>query len=108
MSWLWVSALVAFLVLNAVASARVIASQSLSVRQRALQLAFVWLVPVVGAVVCLALLATDTVLETRSLDRTAFADNEDASGAPWGPPYGSSICGCSGSENTSDAAGDGD
>ena len=108
MSWLLVFALVALLVLNAVTSARLIASQTLSVRQRALQLAFVWLVPVVGAVVCLAFLVTDTVLEPHSLDRTAFSDNEDASGAPWGPPYGASICGCSGSENTSDASGDGD
>jgi hypothetical protein len=108
MSWLWVSALVAFLALNAIASIKLIASQSHSIRQRTLQLVLVWLVPIVGAVVCLAFLVTDTVIEPHSLDRTAFADNADASGAPWDTPPGASLCGCSASESTSGASGDGD
>ena len=108
MGWLWISALGVLVLLNVVASARLFASQALSARQRVLQLLLVWFVPLVGAVLCLALVTTDTLHEPYGVDRTAFANNADATGTPGDAPPGSGICGCSSSASNGAGSGDGD
>ena len=107
MSWFWILALAALVILNGIASVRLVASQSLSPPQRAAPLLLVWLVPAVGAIVTLSFLTTDTLHDTPSIDRTAFIDNADAVDGSWNAPPGESICGCSGSAS-GDGGGDGD
>ena len=79
MSSHWTILVTALLLLNGLASVRIIRDENLSVVRRITQLLVVWLVPVVGAVICLVLGAND-VLAWSSRDRTAFVNNADASG----------------------------
>ena len=106
MSFLWIFALASLAILNGFASNRLVASQALSRRQRAIQLLLVWFVPVVGAVLTLIFLSMDTLHAPASVDKTAFVDNVDAVNPDWNAPPGSSICGCSGSGEG--GGGDGD
>ena len=46
-------------VLNVLVTAKILRSEFLLTRQRVFQLLFVWLVPVVGSVVCLVVIASD-------------------------------------------------
>ncbi|MGQ5270749.1 hypothetical protein [Xanthomonas arboricola] len=100
MGWPLIAAIIALLALNAFASLGVLRSGNLPLQRRFVQLALVWLVPVVGAVLCLSFLATDTISDEQSLDRTAFVDNADAGGLPYDAAPGSSLCGCSVSDTS--------
>jgi len=57
MSWLTII-LCALVVLNATATAAVLRNGLFTARQRVLQLLLAWLIPVVGAVICLIVVAT--------------------------------------------------
>ena len=93
MSWLGILAVVSLLLLNAVATLRLFQGKDIPRTRRLAQLAVIWLVPVVGPVVCLTLLATDKLEKTAPLDRTAFTNNADADGTSWNAPPGAGICG---------------
>lgn len=80
MNWQWILLIAALLLLNGVASARIFSGSEMPPARRFTQIALIWLVPVVGAVICLVFNATDTLSSTPSLDRTAFVDNADATG----------------------------
>jgi len=64
--------------LNGFASLRVLRNHPAPPAQRILQLAMIWLLPVVGAVVCLSFLATAQTSDAQELDREAFAENVSA------------------------------
>lgn len=53
-----VALIAAIAVLNVVASAKVLRIGTSTASQRALQLALIWLLPVIGAVVCMAVAST--------------------------------------------------
>lgn len=73
-----VGILAAVAILNGFASARVLRSSPAPLTQRSLQLAMIWLLPVVGAVVCLSFLATTEAADAQVADREAFAENVSA------------------------------
>jgi hypothetical protein len=108
MSWPLAAVLFAWLGLNGLASVAVLRNQSLPATKRLLQLALVWLLPVIGAVICLAFVLSDARERATDLDRTAFIDNADASGQPVDMAPGSSICGCVGSDSGGGDGGGGD
>lgn len=108
MDWFWVLALVGLIALNAVASFKILANPTMDVSRRFMQVALIWLVPVIGSVVCLAFLATDTVPDKPGLDRTAFVQNADIGGDPWDAPPGANICGCSDPVDVGGGGGAGD
>ena len=68
----------AVIVLNGFASLSVLRNHQAPLSQRSLQLAMIWLLPLVGAVVCLSFLATAEAADARDLDREAFAENVSA------------------------------
>lgn len=80
MRWIWITLIAGWLMLNFVASAKLIGDADMPRSRRAAQLALVWLVPVLGAVVCLVFRATDMLGDRQSIDRTAFVNNADATG----------------------------
>lgn len=106
MSWPWILVIVAFLLLNGVASVRVLGASGAPSSVRLSQLALIRLLPVVGAVVCMAFHATYTPDDSTPLDRTAFANNADASGSPADPLAGSCLCGGAGSDSGDGGGGD--
>ncbi len=107
MSWPWISTLCALLVLNTVASVRVLRNPAVSTTQHIFQLVLVWLLPVVGAVVCLVFLQAESPSSATSLNQDAFG-GVDPGGGEWDIPPGGSICGCGGAGSGGVADGDGD
>ena len=97
---------IAILALNAFASARVVRSTDIPRARKAAQLALIWLLPVLGSIACLVFLRTDRLELAGGLDKTAFAENADAGGAPWDAPPGSGICGCGDSGGGDGGGGD--
>jgi hypothetical protein len=91
--------------LNAVASVVVLRVPVLSSSQRSLQLAFIWLVPIIGAVVCTAFAHSQSLGATSPSTLDPLYTPSDG-GAPDGPALG--ICGCSASNTGGGGAGDGD
>jgi hypothetical protein len=101
-----VALLVAIALLLATAATRaVLRNESLSGAQRALQLAFIWLVPGIGPLVCLAVDRSIRGETSMHVDRTAFVDSADAGGSSWDVVPGSDIRGCS-DVGSSDCDGD--
>src|SRR5687768_112748 len=96
MSWPWICALGVLFTLNVIASIRVVGNSTMPTAPRTLQLLLVWIVPVIGAVVCLSFVATDTVGNAGSLDRTAFADNAGVGHPLSDASPGASVCGSDG------------
>jgi len=92
MVWPLIAVFFIWLGLNVLASFAVLRKTELPANKRSLQLVLVWLLPVIGAVVCLAFVLTDTRDSRPSLDKTAFVENADASGPDM---VGPGICGCS-------------
>lgn len=82
MNWPMASVLAAWLVLNLLASAAVLRNPLLPASKRLIQLALVWLLPVVGAVVCLVFVSSATADGVPTSGRTAFGDGADGSVAP--------------------------
>lgn len=99
----WIIMLLAVLVVNVLSSIRIARRVSLSRTQRLVQFAIVWCVPIVGAIVCLAVISIDAVLEEAVPDTTSFVESGAAGAIEWDAPPGGSLCGCGGS----DAGGDG-
>ncbi len=73
------SLLVALFVLNILATLAVLRKDELSGRKRAVQIVLIWLIPCIGAIACLAFIATDTLHENVGSDTTSFVDNAGAS-----------------------------
>ncbi len=96
MNWIWAALIAVLLILNFVASARVVGDTDMPRARRVAQLALVWLVPVLGAVVCLAFRATVTLGDEPFMDRTAFANNAGATGGEAPGASGSGFDGCAG------------
>ncbi|MCL6712957.1 hypothetical protein M8R20_38905 [Pseudomonas sp. R2.Fl] len=96
MSWIWAVLIAVWLMLNFVASARVLGDADMPRSRRVAQLALVWLAPVLGAVLCLAFRATVTLGDKPFMERTAFANNADATGQEVSGASGSGFDGCSG------------
>lgn len=68
----------AVIVLNGFASLRVFRNHQVTLAQRRLQLILIWLLPVVGAVLCLSFLASTHGVDAQQLDRETFTDNVSA------------------------------
>jgi cytochrome bd-type quinol oxidase subunit 2 len=84
-----VSVLVIF---NLIATAFVLRHNALSRFQQAIQVLVVWLLPVIGGVVCLAFTRSQANQDPLSdADKRAFADSAWADGNTSGTP---GICGC--------------
>jgi hypothetical protein len=92
--------LIALALANAIVSAMVLRAPMLSRGQRALQLCFVWLVPVIGAVICAAFVHSQVGADTGASKMDPLYLPGDG-GAPDGPDL-PGICGCGG-----DSGGDG-
>ena len=107
MGWPLICTLVALTLLNAGASIQVAKNHAASATQRTAQMALIWLVPVVGAVVCLIFLRTDS-LSSAALEPVSLGGGVDPGGGEWDVPTGASICGCDdgGSGGGADGSGD--
>ena len=91
------------LIINIVASARVLRVPDLSRSQRHFQLALIWIVPIIGSVVCLAFASSQTFGPFSPSTHDPLYLPADG-GGPEGPGIG--ICGCSGSDGGGDGGGD--
>ena len=60
--------------LNTISTVVVLRSPSFNGTQRFLQLLVVWLIPIVGAIVCLTFVASQSRDEAMTGDKTAFVD----------------------------------
>jgi hypothetical protein len=100
---LLLAAVAAFI--NVVASVVVLRVSVFSTSQRLLQLAFIWLVPVIGAVVCVEFASSQALgpASPSTIDPLYLPSD---GGAPDGPGIG--LCGCSGSDGGGDGGGGGD
>ena len=98
--------LVAVVVLvNAVASVVVLRIPVFSTQQRLLQLALIWFVPIIGAIVCAAF-ASSQALGAASPSTMDPLYLPSDGGAPEGP--GTGICGCGSVDGGGDGGGGGD
>ncbi|MEZ0470681.1 hypothetical protein [Luteimonas salinilitoris] len=75
MDWTVVVALLALLALNALASLAVLRDPASLAGRRFAQLAIVWLLPVVGAIVCLAVASAHAHGDRAASNAAPFADN---------------------------------
>ena len=93
------------MLINVAASVVVLRVSVFSPSQRVLQLALIWLVPVIGAVVCAAFASSQALgpASPSTID-PLYLPNDG--GAPDGPGIG--ICGCSGGDGGGDSGGGGD
>ena len=89
--------------INIAASVVVLRVSIFSSSQRLLQLAFIWLVPIVGAVVCVAF-ASSQVLGPTSLRTMDPLYLPSDGGVADGPGIGT--CGCGGADGGGDGGGD--
>lgn len=92
MGWLLATILFVCFVLNVVASVLVVRHTLTPARMRLLQLVLVWLVPIIGPVIFLAVLVSDS---TSGPQRDGFVDGVDAWGQQDGLQPGSDACDCS-------------
>lgn len=90
MTLMLIVALALVLTLNVVTSAAILRSPIFDRSQSTLQILAVWLIPVVGAIVCFVFLASQSRDEAAGLDRTAFVDGPCAVD---GRPDGEHGCG---------------
>ena len=104
MNWMLLATAAVLLALNMTASLSVLRNPLLARQQRASQLLVVWLLPAVGAIICLAMPSVDLPAASAPLDRTAFVDSADAGGAKWDAPPGANLCGCADSSGGGDGA----
>jgi hypothetical protein len=81
--------------INIVASVAVLRVPALSPSQRLLQFGLIWLVPIIGAVVCIVF-ASSQALDPTSPSTVAPLYLPSDGGGPDGPGIG--ICGCSGGD----------
>ena len=89
-------------VINVFASAAVLRVAVFSPTQRVLQLALIWLVPMIGAVVCAAFASSQALGPTsRTIDPLYLPSDG-------GGPDGPSMCGCSGGDAGGDSGGGSD
>ena len=91
-------------VVNVVASVVVLRAPVFSLSQRLLQLGFIWLVPIIGAVVCMAFASSQALGPASPSTMDPLYLPSDG-GAPDGPGIG--ICGCSGGDGGGDGGGGG-
>lgn len=77
MAWAWFVVLGVLVAMNGWATWRVLQDATLPASRRRAQIALVWLLPAIGAVVCLAFVSATSGRED-TLDRTAFVDNAAA------------------------------
>jgi hypothetical protein len=104
MGWLFVTIAGLLICLNVAGSLMVMRNLDLSASQRAIQLLVIWLVPVIGSIICMSFASSQSNKQDLALDRTAFTDNVDAGdGRPSGVP---GICGCSSGDSADDGSGD--
>jgi hypothetical protein len=103
MDWPTIAIIITWLVLSGLASLIVLRNSASSSTRRFIQLAIVWALPVLGAIICLAVISAQSQARASSLDRAAFTENTGAAAPDIDMPPGSSICGCS----SSDGGGDG-
>ena len=96
--------LLALVLVNVAASVLVLRSDALSASQRAMQLGFVWLVPVLGAVFCAAVVHSQAAAATEKSTIDPLYLPGDG-GGPDGPSIGIGICGCSGDSGGGDGGG---
>ena len=89
--------------INIAASVVVFRVSVFSSSQRLLQLAFIWLVPIIGAVVCMVF-ASSQALGANSPRTIDPLYHPSDGGAPDGPGIG--ICGCGGTDGGGDGGGD--
>lgn len=95
----------AVVIINVIASIAVLRVSVFSSPQRLLQLALIWLVPVIGAVVCMAF-ASSQALGPASPNAVDPLYSPLDGGAPDG--LGIGLCGCSGGDGGGDSGGSGD
>ena len=88
----------AVILINVIMSIVVLRAASYSPKQRVLQLALIWVIPLVGAGICAAFASFQT-------DGRQLASGEDPFGS--GADYGDSVCGCTSGGGT-DGGGGGD
>lgn len=91
MTYMVIAVLLLVSVQNVVTSVAILRSPFFNRTQRVLQLLFVWLIPVVGAIVCLVFVTSQSRDDETGVDRTAFVDGPCAVD---GKPDGSGVCGC--------------
>ena len=91
MTSLAIAALVAVLALNLVTSVVILRSPAFTGAQRATQMLVAWLLPIVGAVVCLVFVTSQSRDDDAGIDRMAFVDGPCAVA---GRPDGNGACGC--------------
>jgi hypothetical protein len=87
--------------INIAASVVVLRVSAFSSSQRLLQLAFIWLVPIIGAAVCVAFASSQAF--DKNSPRTMDPLHLPSDG---GAPDGIGICGCSGTDSGGDGGGD--
>lgn len=97
-----ITLVIAIVVFNITATITVLRPGSLSRNQRIAQIMLVWLIPVIGAVICLAVTASQIreIPPTRKHDPLHLPSD---GGAPDGASIG--ICGCGG-DSSGDGGGD--
>lgn len=88
--------------INIAASVVALRAAAFSPSQRMLQLGLIWLVPIIGAIVC-AVFASSQALDPASPGTVDPLYLPSDGGAPDGPGVG--ICGCSGGDGGGDGAG---
>lgn len=91
--------------INAVASLRVLRIPVFSRSQRVLQLALIWLVPIIGAGICIAFATSQALGPAAPSTHDPLYLPSDG-GAPDDPSLG--ICGCGGGDGIGDSGGGGD
>ena len=96
---------VVVVLVNVAASVVVLRVSVFSPSQRLLQLALIWLLPIIGAVVCVAFASSQALgpASPSTID-PLYLPNDG--GAPDGPGIG--ICGCSGGDGGGGGGGSGD
>lgn len=80
MNWVFFTIAALILCLNGACSFVIARNSFLSSWQRLTQLLVVWLLPVLGAIICLAVAASQSQERVSGLDNTAFVDSADAGG----------------------------
>jgi hypothetical protein len=90
---------------NAVASVKVLRVRVFSRSQHLLQLAIIWLVPIIGAVICIAFASSQALGPAAPSTHDPLYLPSDGV-APDGPGIG--ICACSGGGGIGDSGGGGD
>lgn len=91
------------LCLNLAGSFVVLRHRDLSTSQRTIQLLVIWLVPIIGSIICIAFASSQSNGSDSGLDRKAFAENVGVEGTPSGVP---GICSCNSEGGADGGVGD--